>query len=258
MEPGPVAGFCGPVHRALTEPILLGGAPRAVAIVNGTLAAAVGLGLRLWIAGSALADRPCRRGLGGEARSSLRRCRAPASAHSHPSERVRSDNDEPRRIPPLRHASCRLPAVGRAGRATASSSTRTARSSAPRAFAGPISIPPCRPSSSPSPRGSTTRFVASAPAGRSSSRRSGIRRTPIPEQFPDAASALVDAERRAQFEEEGAHFESVFPDLPLAAAGRGCGARRAVSLRGTGARRHCRWPTRCCAASSIAPIACCR
>ena len=27
-------------------------------------------------------------------------------------------------------------------------------------------------------------------------------------QFPDAASALVDAERKAQFEEEGAHFES--------------------------------------------------
>jgi type IV secretion system protein VirB3 len=35
----------------LTEPILLGGAPRAVAIFNGTLAGAVGLGLRLWIAG---------------------------------------------------------------------------------------------------------------------------------------------------------------------------------------------------------------
>jgi type IV secretion system protein TrbD len=35
------------VHRALTEPILLGGAPRAVAILNGTLAAALGLGLRL-------------------------------------------------------------------------------------------------------------------------------------------------------------------------------------------------------------------
>ncbi|MEK7753568.1 MAG: VirB3 family type IV secretion system protein [Acidobacteriota bacterium] len=31
--------------------ILLGGAPRSVAILNGTLAAAVGLGLRLWIAG---------------------------------------------------------------------------------------------------------------------------------------------------------------------------------------------------------------
>jgi type IV secretion system protein VirB3 len=40
-----------PVHRALTESILLGGAPRAVAILNGTVAAALGLGLRLWIAG---------------------------------------------------------------------------------------------------------------------------------------------------------------------------------------------------------------
>src|SRR5439155_18316684 len=46
-----IAGFTVPVHRALTEPILLGGAPRAVAILNGTLAAALGLGLRLWPAG---------------------------------------------------------------------------------------------------------------------------------------------------------------------------------------------------------------
>ena len=52
MEPGAdVPGFEAPVHRALTEPILLAGAPRSVAIVNGTLAAAMGLGLRLWIAG---------------------------------------------------------------------------------------------------------------------------------------------------------------------------------------------------------------
>ncbi len=49
-----IPGFTAPVHRALTEPILLGGAPRAVAIVNGTVAAAVGLGLRLWIAGAAI------------------------------------------------------------------------------------------------------------------------------------------------------------------------------------------------------------
>ena len=49
-----LVGFEAPVHRALTEPILLGGAPRAVAITNGTLAAAVGLGLRLWIAGVVL------------------------------------------------------------------------------------------------------------------------------------------------------------------------------------------------------------
>ena len=46
-----VPGFTVPVHRALTEPILLGGAPRGLAILNGTLAGAVGLGLRLWIAG---------------------------------------------------------------------------------------------------------------------------------------------------------------------------------------------------------------
>ena len=50
-EFGPIAGFTVPVHRALTGPILLGGAPRAVAILNGTLAAALGLGLRLWLAG---------------------------------------------------------------------------------------------------------------------------------------------------------------------------------------------------------------
>ena len=46
-----LTGFYAPVHRSLTEPILLGGAPRAVAIVNGRLAAAIGLGLRLWIVG---------------------------------------------------------------------------------------------------------------------------------------------------------------------------------------------------------------
>jgi type IV secretory pathway TrbD component len=49
-----VPGFTAPVHRALTEPILLGGAPRSVAILNGTLAAALGLGLRLWLVGMLL------------------------------------------------------------------------------------------------------------------------------------------------------------------------------------------------------------
>lgn len=46
-----IDGFEVPVHRALTEPILLGGAPRAVAILNGTVSAAIGLGLQQWIAG---------------------------------------------------------------------------------------------------------------------------------------------------------------------------------------------------------------
>ncbi|HBS78585.1 MAG: conjugal transfer protein TrbD [Pseudomonas sp.] len=49
-----VAGFEVPLYRSLTEPILLGGAPRTVAIANGTLAAAVGLGLQLWLPGLAL------------------------------------------------------------------------------------------------------------------------------------------------------------------------------------------------------------
>ena len=51
QPPETLAGFAVPVHRALTEPILLGGAPRALAILNGTLAGAIGLGLRLWLAG---------------------------------------------------------------------------------------------------------------------------------------------------------------------------------------------------------------
>ncbi|CDX22689.1 Conjugal transfer protein TrbB [Mesorhizobium sp. ORS 3324] len=46
-----VPGFSVPVHKALTEHILLAGAPRAFAIINGTLAGAVGLGLRLWLVG---------------------------------------------------------------------------------------------------------------------------------------------------------------------------------------------------------------
>ena len=49
-----VPGFAVPVHRALTEHIMLGGAPRSIAILNGTLAAALGLGLRLWLVGLAL------------------------------------------------------------------------------------------------------------------------------------------------------------------------------------------------------------
>ena len=53
-NPTDIPGFTAPVHRALTEPILLGGAPRTIAIANGTIAAAVGLGLRLWLVGLAL------------------------------------------------------------------------------------------------------------------------------------------------------------------------------------------------------------
>ena len=46
-----IDGFEVALHCALTEPILLGGAPRAVAILNGTIAAAIGLGLQQWLIG---------------------------------------------------------------------------------------------------------------------------------------------------------------------------------------------------------------
>jgi type IV secretion system protein TrbD len=54
QEDQPVAGFYAPVRRSLTEPILLAGTPRSVAILNGTLAAAIGLGLRLWLVGAVI------------------------------------------------------------------------------------------------------------------------------------------------------------------------------------------------------------
>ena len=47
-------GYEIPLHRSLTEPILMAGAPRTAAIAIGTLAAAVGLGLQLWVPGLVL------------------------------------------------------------------------------------------------------------------------------------------------------------------------------------------------------------
>ena len=49
-----IDGFEVPIHASLGSPILLGGAPRGLAIVNGTLAAAIGLGLQEWLAGLVL------------------------------------------------------------------------------------------------------------------------------------------------------------------------------------------------------------
>lgn len=48
------AGFEVPLHRSLTERILMGGAPRSVAIAVGTSAAAIGLGLQMWVPGLAV------------------------------------------------------------------------------------------------------------------------------------------------------------------------------------------------------------
>ena len=54
MSANHIDGFEVPIHASLGSPILLGGAPRGLAIVNGTLAAAIGLGLQQWLAGLAL------------------------------------------------------------------------------------------------------------------------------------------------------------------------------------------------------------
>ncbi len=40
-DPHDVPGFYAPVRQALTQPLLMGGAPRPYAILNGTLAAVV-------------------------------------------------------------------------------------------------------------------------------------------------------------------------------------------------------------------------
>lgn len=50
----PLEGFEVPIHASLGSPILLGGAPRGLAIVTGTIAAAVGLGLQQWVIGLVL------------------------------------------------------------------------------------------------------------------------------------------------------------------------------------------------------------
>jgi type IV secretion system protein VirB3 len=44
-------GFAVPLHRALVDPILLAGVPRSLAITIATIAAALGLGLQMWIVG---------------------------------------------------------------------------------------------------------------------------------------------------------------------------------------------------------------
>jgi type IV secretory pathway TrbD component len=40
-DPRDVPGYLAPVRQALTQPILMGGAPRPYAILNGTLAAVI-------------------------------------------------------------------------------------------------------------------------------------------------------------------------------------------------------------------------
>ena len=48
QRPEEIEGYEIPLHVALTQPVLMGGAPRTFAILNGTLALVIGMGLHLW------------------------------------------------------------------------------------------------------------------------------------------------------------------------------------------------------------------
>jgi type IV secretion system protein TrbD len=42
-------GFEIPIHRSLTQPIMIAGVPREIAILNGTFSSALVLGLHSWL-----------------------------------------------------------------------------------------------------------------------------------------------------------------------------------------------------------------
>ena len=53
-DASPIEGFEAPIHASLGSPILLVGSPRAIAIIKGTIAAALCLGLQQWLVGLGL------------------------------------------------------------------------------------------------------------------------------------------------------------------------------------------------------------
>jgi type IV secretion system protein VirB3 len=50
-RPEEIPGYQVPLHTALTQPVLLAGAPRTFAILNATLALVIGMGMHLWWVG---------------------------------------------------------------------------------------------------------------------------------------------------------------------------------------------------------------
>ena len=210
-DPG-VPGFFAPVHRALTDPILMAGAPRTVAIANGTLAAAIALGLRLWIPGALI-------WVAGHARSpsgrpsaipQVRGCGAPPSALSRTwfwRVRARMLNLAEYRNRPAgpRRFSCpgrRLVAEGVVLNKDGSFQ-RTAR------FRGPDldSATPAELVGVTARLNNALRRLGSGWAIFVEAQRIAAQTYPH-SAFPDPASALVDLERQDAFEEAGAHFES--------------------------------------------------
>jgi type IV secretion system protein TrbE len=207
-EVGPIVGFTVPVHRALTEPILLGGAPRAVAILNGTLAAALGLGLRLWLAGLLL-------GVAGQAAAvwAAKRdpqwtsfagiCVSPATWGSRPMMNLREYRRSTTQLADF------LPWAALVDEGIVlnkdGSFQRTAK------FRGPDldSAVPAELVGVAGRLNNALRRLGSGWAVFVEAQRHPASQYPEG-HFPDVASALVDVERRAQFEQEGAHYESSY------------------------------------------------
>jgi type IV secretion system protein TrbE len=207
-EVGPIVGFTMPVHRALTEPILLGGAPRAVAILNGTLAAALGLGLRLWLAGLLL-------GVAGQAAAvwAAKRdpqwtsfagiCVSPATWGSRPMMNLREYRRSTTQLADF------LPWAALVDEGIVlnkdGSFQRTAK------FRGPDldSAVPAELVGVAGRLNNALRRLGSGWAVFVEAQRHPASQYPEG-HFPDVASALVDVERRAQFEQEGAHYESSY------------------------------------------------
>ena len=229
-----------PVHRALTEPILLGGAPRAVAILNGTLAAALGLGLAAMARRSLARDssvRPPRCGRRSAIRNSSTSCAgifvSPAIWGFKPmmnlAEYRRSTTQLADFLPwaALVDEGIVLNKDG--------SFQRTAK------FRGPDldSAVPAELVGVAGRLNNALRRLGSGWAVFVEAQRHPASKYPEG-HFPDVASALVDVERRAQFEQEGAHYESsyflTFLYLPPPEE---AGASRALPLRGTRSQRRC-------------------
>jgi type IV secretion system protein TrbD len=107
-----IPGFEAPVHRALTEPILMGGAPRSIAILNGTLAAALGIGLRLWLAGLLLWFVGHMAAVWA-AKRTLTSSRSFVDISASPAISTREVfHNESRRISPFQYPACRFSTVG--------------------------------------------------------------------------------------------------------------------------------------------------
>ena len=112
-----VEGFEVPLHRSLTEPIFLAGAPRTVAIVNGTLAAAVGIGLHLWAAGPCAVDLRAHRSPSGARRPTRSSSMSLHGTSNSPLFWMCDHDESCANIADPSRQLCRLSAVGGTGRA---------------------------------------------------------------------------------------------------------------------------------------------